>query len=395
MNIDLFESLLYEEESATLDFKIEQYRFSKASEDDKSELLKDILGFCNAWRRGEAYILMGVEEVRGGRSRVVGIPSSEHLDDHALQQFVNNLTNQPVRFHYEAFGFEGMQVGVLRIEEQQRPIYLKRDYGRLKRDTVYVRRGSSTDLTKPASLEEIARMGSGSREPACELVVEFAEIERDVALGTRLSLDAEYCAVPAQGEIPDLEEECPGGLYGGLMISNPLNRVNSSYFRELAQYEFARRLMRPIRIVMSNVGQVAARNVQIDIEVPRASCVAILDRLEYPDKPNYRFDHLFLSPITPLSAELNREPGRVTISRNEERYRAEIDCGDLQPGRMVWSAPFYLESAESGSYTLQGKIFADNLPKPKEIGLVVAVTISHTTLSVDELCTLRRQRTSS
>ena len=67
MNDALFERLLYEEESNTLDFKKEQYRFAKATDDDKSELLKDILGFANAWRRSEAYILVGVEDIRGGR----------------------------------------------------------------------------------------------------------------------------------------------------------------------------------------------------------------------------------------------------------------------------------------------------------------------------------------
>src|SRR2546427_10088144 len=111
MNDVLFERLLYEEESPTLDFKREQYRFAKASYDEKSELLKDILGFANAWRRSEAYILIGVEDVRGGRSNVLGLPAGGHLDDHSLQQFVNNLTNRPIRFQYEAFGFEGKQVG--------------------------------------------------------------------------------------------------------------------------------------------------------------------------------------------------------------------------------------------------------------------------------------------
>src|SRR5258705_13954490 len=107
MNKELFERLLYEEEGPTLDFKKEQYRFVKASEDEKSEILKDILGFVNTWRRSEAYILIGVEDIRGERKHVVGIPATDQLDDHSLQQFVNNLTNQPVRFRYEAFQFEG------------------------------------------------------------------------------------------------------------------------------------------------------------------------------------------------------------------------------------------------------------------------------------------------
>jgi len=40
MNDALFEQLLYEEESATLDFKRDQYPFAKATDEDKSELLK-------------------------------------------------------------------------------------------------------------------------------------------------------------------------------------------------------------------------------------------------------------------------------------------------------------------------------------------------------------------
>ena len=157
-----FERLLYEEESPTLDFKRDQYPFAKASEEEKSELLKDVLGMANAWRRSEAYILVGVEDVRGGRSIVHGISAADHLSDHSLQQFVNNLINRPVRFGYEAFGFEGKQVGIIRVEQQPRPFYLKQDYGKLKKNEIYVRHGSSTDPTKPATPDEVAQMGHGS-----------------------------------------------------------------------------------------------------------------------------------------------------------------------------------------------------------------------------------------
>lgn len=160
MNAALFERLLHEEETTLLDFKQQQYAFSHATDEQKSELLKDILGIANAWRRLEAYILIGVADVRGGRANVVGIPAGDHLADHSVQQFVNNLVNRPVLFHYEAFSFEEKQVGIFQIEERQaRPLYLRRDYGKLKRSEVYVRRGSSTDPTKPASPDEIALIG--------------------------------------------------------------------------------------------------------------------------------------------------------------------------------------------------------------------------------------------
>src|SRR6202035_5284177 len=73
VDLQLLESLLYQEESEALDFKVQQYPFSGANDDEKSELLKDILAFANAWRQTDAHILIGVQEVRGGRSIVHGI----------------------------------------------------------------------------------------------------------------------------------------------------------------------------------------------------------------------------------------------------------------------------------------------------------------------------------
>lgn len=46
----LVESLLYEDEGATLDFKQTSYLFEGAERHQKAELLKDILAFANAFR---------------------------------------------------------------------------------------------------------------------------------------------------------------------------------------------------------------------------------------------------------------------------------------------------------------------------------------------------------
>lgn len=164
MNKNLMEELLNEEEGPTLDFKRDQYPFEKASDDQKGELLKDILAFVNAWRRTDAYILVGVEDVKGGRGKVVGTTS--HFDDARIQQFVNGKTNHPINFSYEVFPFEGVQIGVFHIPMQDRPTFLKSDFGKLKKNEVYLRRGSSTDIAAP---DEIAKMG---RLPLKELLAE-------------------------------------------------------------------------------------------------------------------------------------------------------------------------------------------------------------------------------
>lgn len=156
MSLDstLLENLLYQEEGSALDFKEKQYPFDGAKKDQKGELLKDILAFANSWRQTTAYILVGVEEVKGGRSRIIGI--TDHLDDAKLHQFVNSKTQQSVEFSYFPFHTEGSEIGVIEIPLQQRPIYIRRDYGKLNADVVYIRDGSST---RPATPDEIAKMG--------------------------------------------------------------------------------------------------------------------------------------------------------------------------------------------------------------------------------------------
>lgn len=80
-------------------------------------------------------------------------------------------------------------VTVIEIPVQKRPIYLKRDFGKLKRDTVYIRRGSSTFQ---ASIDEISKMGIhgdvvvGTVSPKLKLLF----LDKDRSVVERLSVPA-------------------------------------------------------------------------------------------------------------------------------------------------------------------------------------------------------------
>ena len=172
ITIELLESLLYEEESNTLDFKRDQYEFVSSSDFEKAELLKDILAFCNAWRRTDAFILIGVAEVKGGESTVVGI--KELFDDAQIQQFVNGKTQRPIDFSYKNLSLRDRQIALIHIPVQQRPIYLRHDYGGLKKNVVYIRRGSSTAEATPdeiASMRQVDLPSSSQSVP--KLVLKF------------------------------------------------------------------------------------------------------------------------------------------------------------------------------------------------------------------------------
>ncbi|HBR2370871.1 TPA: putative DNA binding domain-containing protein, partial [Klebsiella pneumoniae] len=83
---NLLNMLRYKSEGTDIDFKSAQYRFTNGSENDKSELLKDILAIANSWRDGTGYILLGFKDQRPNPAEVVGIHDS--IDDSRIQQFV-------------------------------------------------------------------------------------------------------------------------------------------------------------------------------------------------------------------------------------------------------------------------------------------------------------------
>ena len=158
LDLEQFERLLNQDESLTLDFKQNQYPFERADEADKGELIKDILAFVNTSRKDTAYILVGVKEVKGRRNEIVGV--DQFLDDARVQQFVNSKTQRPAVFSYQYICIGDRTVGVIEIPVQPQPIYLKKNFGKVVAEKVYLRRGSSTDVASP---DEIAQMGNSNR----------------------------------------------------------------------------------------------------------------------------------------------------------------------------------------------------------------------------------------
>ncbi len=383
MTSELFESLLFEEEGTVLDFKSKQYPFSGVNDFKKSELLKDILGFANAWRREpNAYIVIGVEEVRGGQSKVVGIERQDHLEDHSLQQFVNSRINQPIQFRYEAYEYAGKQVGIICINEVNRPAFLLKDFGKLKKNEVYVRRGSSTDPSKPAAPDEIARMGLSTSVEEARLEVSFADVERDVQLGPDIPFFGEFCDTPEKDNIPYCIDDRPKKTFD---LNVSFRRWNRDYFRDLAYYEFMRRIYKPVRLAIKNVSSRSARNVRVEVELSRLNKIQAIEVYEFPRAPRIEKDIAADISSIPLGT-MHKTPGRVDVTNKDERSLIEIDCFDMQPGRVIYSDQFLVGIGQSGKVELSGRIFSDSCSKPFDFALRFDAEIKRTSITIDELC---------
>ena len=237
MHLDdvILESLLQQEEGPALDFKRNQYAFNKGSSPKQTELLrsklvKDVLAFANTKRDISAFILIGVEEVKGGRSKVIGV--RDHLDDEVLHDFMNRRTQRSVEFSYRRYPIDGVEIGMIEIPVQDRFLYLTQDYGEARGNVVYIRDGSTTRSATP---EEIVEM---STQKAPVLVLKWLESDTGEVLPSP-------CLVTSLAYDPLLPEDTFGNPQNlnnvlGLEILNP------NYSRDLIAYASDRVSYKPL-----------------------------------------------------------------------------------------------------------------------------------------------------
>ena len=368
MDLELLEQLLHEPESQSLDFKQAQYRFERSSELDKSELLKDVLAFANSWRRTPAYVLIGVREVKGGRSQVIGI--TDHIEDASLQQFVNSKTQRRVELSYEVVRVEGVEIGVIEIPIQDRPVYAENDYGKVKAAVVYFRAGSSTRKATP---EEIARMGTQqSLEATPNLVVNWADAGERCLLSSPYLADRLLLAPLLPATTFDFAVR-PLSLTDRLTIA-----ANDTYSQELIEYCFQQALYVPLGLALTNDSWSAARRVRFVGSIPRSS-VNVLEYLEPLPQP----DHLLFSPVDlmlPTGDEVQAE-----LRRSRDRWEISVDFGDIRPRETVFThSPLWLAAAVSSVVELRGDLFADNLPEPIQCSLEVHCRVEQRPMERDD-----------
>lgn len=378
----MLEELLYEGESSTLDFKGKQYNFIGGDEAQKSELLKDILAFANAWRRTDAYILIGVKEIKGDKSEVIGI--EDELDDAQLQQFINSKTQRPVTFHYRSAIIEDKKVGVIHIPVNQRPIYLKNDYGKLKKNVVYIRRGSSTDEASPDEVAQIGLPELLHKESIPTLDIEFANVKDRAQLGKVIELKTINLSVPEEKDIPDYAER---QSFGALQFNIHAFNSNIDYYRELVDFYYWINKARKIGFMIKNSSGVIADNVRIEIEVVDSDRkLTFFTANKFPDYPKARRNPLeHVRPLNQQLKDIQRKPD-IVISRPPNKWHVEVKFEKVQPQQTAFTKDFiYFAPDYSCSIELEGKIFADNLPIPFTEKLSIESQVEIRNGSLDEI----------
>ena len=321
--------------------------------------IKDILAFANAWRRSTAYILVGVEEVKGGRSKVVGV--STHLDDARLQQLIGSKTSQPVTFSYQVLRIEDVEIGVIEIPiQERRPVFLKCGFGKLDPNRVYLRRGSSTAIAAP---DEVARMGeAGVSIGRPELILQWANLDRREVLPSP-------CTVQSLILEPQLPVDTFKIPQPTLVHLTDWYR-NDDYSSQVIDFTFWTAFLKPLGFRLRNQSKVVGKRIRFVGSVIRDPGVLfLLERLSRPHRN--RMDGITAS-IVPLARQL--QPSQDPYIRElDDRWEITVDFGDVGPSDEVWTnSPLFVGSRKS-EIRLEGELRGDNIPDPIPIVLDVSI----------------------
>lgn len=364
---NLLSMLRYKSEGTDIDFKSAQYRFTNGSENDKSELLKDILAIANSWRDGTGYILLGFKEQRPNPAEVVGI--HETIDDSRIQQFVNSKVKPKLTFSYEEHLYEGKTIGIISIPKQKRPFYLTSPYGKLKSNVVYVRRGSSTDEAEPVETIAMGHEDNGRAEMKIELSLRTPDNDT-------LPLNFTHTYLHFTEVFPDYERPSKSlGPFNMPDISS-IYMDNRDFFREYAEYMRINKALTVLRLVLLNRSGVQLSNAKIELTIETTdSHVQVIPESDLPGKPNPTKN--ILNSGTFKGGPLFNRDNSLEIIEGTQIPECHIRLGSLLPGEQASSELIAILPEGPGRIRICLRVLGGELATPIEQEFAIDTTGEH------------------
>ena len=256
---------------------------------------------------------------------------------------------------------DGGDIGVIEIPVQERPSYIRKEFGGLHANTVYKRDGSSTAVATP---NEVARMGEmrvSSSTP--QVVLAWADLNSRKVLPSPCTVQSlifrpllsKRMVAESQTTMADIIAAVP----------RRLDYRNKNYLQEVIFYAFEKALFKPLGFHLRNQSAVVGKRIRFVGSVTKGDSTQVLDWAARKKWPQH--SSLINPSVVPLAAQLQRlhSSPDPCVQEHEEGWEITIDFGDVRPHDEIWTtSPLLVGSSRSGATTLEGELRGDNLPKP-------------------------------
>ncbi len=392
---DIDELIQYYQEGEFLDFKQEEY-----NENNKPNLIKDILAFSNANIKGDRYIIIGVHK-KDGHTTLFNIESK--LDSANIQQYVHANITPELTIEYSPYPYNGHNLMVLTIKEPtEQPYMTLKDVmysgGKvcLKANECWIRKGSyqltatrkdidrmyavkaeqsgftgnifitfpetGTDTTEIESLKNLESPSDKNAKELEKIIKHKEELKEKNPFSYQLSI--RQTIIPWQGttyEERDLET-----------LKKNLKNIKKTYSDEDFYYLFEKKAFK-LNLDICNDGVNYLEDASIEIKIPKIKKLIIADQVHFVQRSNSN-PLVPYTPRTPSFDELNYPVVKV----EKDHFIITEEMGNIKHNikQQVFKAPLRMAvgSVDSGTEViLYCKIFGKNLKNPieKEVKIII------------------------
>ena len=199
--------------------------------------------------------------------------------------------------------------------------------------------------------------------------------QHDEIVEKRINCKLVNATIPSEEQFPDY-----GRKLTGTFANLNFDTSNRNYYRENAKYHQEIWRMRGFKIGIKNSGEIPARDVKVIFEIAKDSEVSVVSKTKVPEKP--RRDSL-------SSAFMPHKHGKISdvFVKNITDNGWRITCllGKIQPKDMVITEEYFcLSATKSSVLQINGQIFSDDLPEPKNEILEVGFEVEDRVFTVDD-----------
>ncbi len=213
-----------------------------------------------------------------------------------------------------------------------------------------------------------AKLDKQHRQP--NLTVEFADLKDYQALGKKIILTSKVIELPDQIKIPDYRTA----------ILAPGENVN--YYREVAKYIKKTALIKEIGFVIINLSDKVARDLAIEIDIPKSSDLVIQSNSNYPSFPKAGIMETGID----FSRILLANDCSISIRELKDKWIITANFKKVRPTEKVFSEiPFLISSNRQQMFKTVAIIRAENLSSPIKIPLEIEIKTSTEKLSVEDI----------
>lgn len=141
----LIDCIENEVEGSFFDFKKDIYDFS--NQECKQDFLTDVISFANSHAKGDKYIITGVKLYPDGNRDLNGVTEEKIKDGADYQTLVNDNIEPNIIVDFVVIEYAENKYGVFRInkENTDKPYLLNKNYGKLPKGFMKIRKGQKND----------------------------------------------------------------------------------------------------------------------------------------------------------------------------------------------------------------------------------------------------------